>query len=403
LGLTVDAEPEIARVVRTLAGRPWLVAGRDDEDIRAVRRNLDAVRGTFQRLGWPLVVERDTVRLMKSPPERIEDLAAVGPTPLAASWFFLMVAAAESQPHQVAIGTLAEAAKALAAEAGVPVTNERHERRAIVQALRLLIDRGIVEATDGSVDAYVDSDDAPVLLTIFHTRLLYVIPNFDVGTDPAEEPEWWLGGVTRESDHAIRMRRKLIDDTCVHTADLGPEEADWLSRRLRDDGGPLAERFGLHIERRSEGAAFVVPDEAFRWPRELGPFPYPTTGWKPHFATLLADIVGAHGETSGGPGPGWRGMERFKVREHLNDIAARKRAGRGGMPADLLDDLDGMHRQVEELLTGVGLLRQIDGWWWISPVIGRWEPPPTSALTAVAEPATARPGDLFAAAEEEII
>ena len=176
------------------------------------------------------------------------------------------------------------------------------------------------------------------------------------------------------------MRRRLVDDTCVHTVDLDEAESDWLSRRLRgDDGAPLAATFGLTIERRAEGAAFVVPDDSFRWPHELGEVPFPSAGLTPHVAMLLADHVAAEGVT-GGPGTGWRGMPRQDVLAELTVLAARQTTGRGGWSAERAADPAGLLADAERLLTGTGLLRRVDDWWWLSPVLGRWEAPPNRAF-----------------------
>jgi len=390
LAIAPDAESEVAFVVRLLARQPWLVAGRDDAAISAVRRNLPAVRAVFTRLGWTLVAERDMVRLAKTPPPRPADWAVHAPTPLTCSWVFLLAAAAEGMPQQVTIGQLVEAAKSAAAEARIPVTGQRTERRAITHAVRALADRGVIEETDGQIDAYLDDDDAPVLLTIFHTRLLHLVANFDPTSDPADDPLRWLDTVCREPDPARRMRRRLVDDTCVHTVDLDDSEADWLSRRLRgDDGAPLAAAFGMVIERRAEGAALVVPDDVFRWPHELGQVPFPSTGIVPHVATLLADHLAAQGHT-GGPGPGWRGMAREDVLAELTALADRQSTGKGGWPAERPADPAGLLADVERLLVGVGLLRRIEDWWWLSPVMGRWEAPPNTAFAPTAMPPATR-------------
>jgi len=305
---------------------------------------------------------------------------------------FLLAAAAESLPPQVSIGQFVEAAKAAAAEAVVPVTGDRTERRAITRAVRALVDRGVVEETDGHIDTYLDDDDAPVLLTIFHTRLLHLVVNYDPTTDPLTDPAAWLANVSREPDHNRRMRRRLVDDTCVHAVDLDDAEADWLSRRVRaDDGAPLAAAFGLVVERRAEGAAFVVPDDAFRWPYELGDVPYPTMGIVPHVATLLSDVVAADGVTAGSPGPGWRGLPRTLVLKALTDLAAEHATGSGGWPAERVADPPGLLMDVERLLTGAGLLRLVDSWWWLSPVTGRWEAPPNTAFVSSPEAAPAPP------------
>ncbi len=246
-----EAAAETAIVLRLLMVQPWLVAGRDDGAIATVRRNESAVREALGRLGWVLIVERDFVRLRKSPPVRRDAWAAAGPNPLTCSWFFLLVAAAESMPPRVSIGQLVTAARAAAAEAEVPTTDDKPERYAILAALKMLDERGVIESIDGDVNEFLRDDNAPVLLAVHHHRLVHVIANFGTA-DPVTEPALWLAQVERETDPARRMRTRLVDDTAVYACDLDAEEADWLVRRVRaDDGLSLAELLGLHLERRA--------------------------------------------------------------------------------------------------------------------------------------------------------
>ena len=375
-----EANEETAAALRLLAVRPWLVAGRHDEAIAAIRRNLDAVRDALSRLGWVLVVERDLVRLRKSPPVRRAALAASGPTPLEASWFFLLVAAAESVARRVALGQLVSAARSAAAEVGLPVENDIGERRAIVRALRMLDDRAVVEQIDGEVEGFVRDENAPVLLEVHHSRLAHVIGNFG-SVDPAVDAQAWLEQVEREPDPARRMRRRLIDDALVHAVDLDDAEADWLRRRVRgDDGGPLADAFGLHLERRGEGAAFVVPEGAFRHPHELGPLPFPAPGTVSHAALLLcghASVSGLVGSATAGPGLGWRGLLEQDVIGHLSAVTAGLPEGRGGWRRELVDDLGRLAEEVRALLVGLDLLRVAaacgeDLMWWFAPATARW-------------------------------
>lgn len=378
-----EANAEAADVARTLMVRPWLLAGRDDDAIAKVKRNATALRALFARLGWKLTVEAKTVRLHKSPPPRPQAWAADGPPPAACSWFFLLIAAAESLPTKVALKDLVTAARHAAAEAGLELTGLLPERRAIVTALKLADERGLIERLDGDVEEYLHRDDAPVLLEVHHTRLLLAVTNPGTG-DPAADPAAWLATTTREPDPARRMRRRLVDDTCVHTHDLDEAETQWLRRRLRgDDAGPLASALGLHIERRAEGAAFVVPDEAFRYPGELGPRPFPTPGTVGHAAILLVDTAAADG-TPDVTRPGWRTVPGETVVEHLTTWAGATGGGRGGWAAEDVDNPAGLAVKVAALLTGLDLVR-LDGpdpataTWAFSPVTGRWEAPPNSA------------------------
>ncbi|WP_078900024.1 DUF2398 family protein [Streptomyces sp. SBT349] len=387
-----EADAEAALLLRRLAATPWLVGGRDDELITAVRRNESALRSAVARLGWVLVIERNLVRLRKSAPPRPQVWARQGPSPAACSWFFLLVAAAESMPPRTGLGHLVTAARSAAAEAALPQRGDISERRAIVAALRMLDERGVVERLDGDLDGYLHDDQAPVLLAIHHTRLAHVVAN--PGTvDPATDPQGWLEQVQREPDAARRMRRALVDDTCVHTALLDDAEAQWLSQRVRgDDGAPLATAFGLSLERRSEGAAFVVPDEVFRHFRELGPMPFPVPGTVAHAALLLIDHAALHGTAGDGPGPGWRGMTHHEVVAALTQFADNKASGKGGWGAEYANDPVLLADRVGDLLTGTNLVHlahadhHIDDvagpQWWFAPATGRWAEEGTAAPKA---------------------
>lgn len=394
-----EATAEAARALRALAVRPWLIAERDAEEIAAVRRNLPAIREALARLGWNVVAERSFVRLRKSPPVRREAWAAEGPDPMQGSWFFLLVAAAESVGPRVALAQLVSAARSAAAEAGVPVTNDINERRAIVRALKMLDERGIVMQIDGDVEGLLTDENPPVLLAVHHSRLGHVIANFAPG-DPVGDSAGWLDLIEREPDPARRMRRRLVDDAVVHAADLDEAEADWLSRRVRgDDGGPLAMAFGLRLERRSEGAAFVVPTEAFRFPHELGRTPFPASGTVAHAALLLCEYAALAGQPSATEqGPGWRGLSEERVRECLAMLAAERPEGRGGWRRDLVEDLSSLAKAIRTLLSGLDLLRVCrdsddEAQWWFSPATGRWASVDAANHDSVAEQSFVLEGD----------
>lgn len=395
-----DAGDEVSELMRYLNRHCWLVAGRDDEKIAAARRNEADLRRVYGRLGWSVHIDRDVVRLRKSPPARAKAYADTAPSAHTCSWFFLIVAAADSLEPNVAIGTLVNAARSAAAAAGIEVSNDITERRAIIAALKLLGERGVIERVDGALDSYVTSGhENSVLLHVYHTRLLHVIAN--PGTlDAAADPEAWLAQVSREPDAARRMRRALIDDTCVHTSDLHEEEAAWLSQRVRgDDGQPLAAAFGLKLERRVEGAAFVVPDDTFRHPNELGPLPFPGTGTRAHAALLLSEHAGTSGAQTETPGPGWRGLSDADVIAALESFASDHAAGRGGWSAEYSEDVVHLAQDVAELLVGINALRILDPhieadagmstgspgparMWWFAPVTGRWADTGTGTASA---------------------
>lgn len=353
------------------------------------------MRDILARLGWVLVVERDFVRLRKSPPGRRAAYAAGGPSPRACQWFFLVVAAAESMGRRVALSTLVAAARSVAAEAGIAVTGDIGERRAIVGAIKALASRGVLEELDGDVDGYLSQDDPPVLLAVHHMRLLHVIANYSPDHDPVADPEGWLDAVEREPDVARRMRRRLVDDTVVHVCDLDDAEADWLRRRLRDDGGPLADAFGLHLERRSGGAAFVVSALDANPPRNLGPLAFPASGTVAHAALLVCNWVVAEGSEMPGRA-GWRRVGGDDVTAKLVEFAAAQRTGSGGWSAELAADPAGRLRdEVTAFLEGLDLARRDADGWLFSPAIARWPAPRPKGRRSGARTGAAAPSALF--------
>jgi uncharacterized protein (TIGR02678 family) len=389
-----EANREVAGVLRLLMLRPWMVAGRDDDTIAKVRLHAEALRDILARLGWVLVVERDLVRLRKSPPDRRDAYAAAGPNPRTCQWFFCFVAAAESMGRRVTLGTFVAAAQAAAAEAGIAVTGDMGERHARFAALRMLTARGVIEELDGTVADYLHDEDPPVLLAVHHTRLLHVIANYSPDHDPANEPEAWLEAVERESNVARRMRRRLVDGTLVHVSDLDDAEADWMSRRLRDDGAPLAEAFGLHLERRSEGAAFVVSALDANPARNLGPLPFPASGTVAHAALLVCNWMVA-AAVDAPERPGWRRVADAALATKLTELAEAQQSGSGGWSAELAADPAGRLRaEVVAFLQGLDLVRADGGDWLFSPAIARW-PAPRPKVRRSPKTAAPAPAGLF--------
>lgn len=367
-----ESEEEVTAALRRIAVQPWLVAGRDDESMQQVRRHERQVRDALALLGWSLVVEPGLVRLRKSPPRRRDDFAAAAPPPQIRSWFFLLAAASEAMPPRCGLGDLVSEARSAAAEVGLPSTNTMSERRAIVAGLRMLIQRGIITQLDGESERFSEDENVLVLLEIHHTRLLHLIANW-AAPDPVEAPGQWLAQVERQPDLNRRMRAWMVDDAVIHSADLDAEEGDWLSRRARSVAGlSIAQRFGLHLERRAEGLLLTVPPEAYRYPRELGEFRFPGTGTEAHAALLLCDRATVEGTTDGGPGLGWRGLAADEVGQKLTGLAEENPSWKG----ELRTNIPALMDAVQQLLGGLSLLRLSEGGtWWFSPATARFEPP----------------------------
>ncbi|MEU9420203.1 DUF2398 family protein [Streptomyces sp. NPDC048272] len=373
---------EVAALARHLAVQPWLLGEHDEIAIEAVHRNLQAVRGVLGNVGWSLNVEPDLVRVHK-PVVWKPGMAPEGASPVGC-WFWLTVAALESVRPRVGLGDVVAAARAMAAEAGVPVTQSATELRALLEALRMLRSRGLLEEVgDGRIEALLEQENPAVLLRVHHARLLHALPRnvpldeFGQWTvDPAKDPGAWLEGLEGPLDLSQRMCGMLADQAVVHACDLSGEERQWLSDRLASEGAEAAAGFGLELERRVEGAAFVMPSDAYTNDRELGGFVFPRHkrgGTVGHAALLLIDHVVEQGERGGvlAPGEGWCGMCEPEIVRHLSELSVQH--------TRWADEYRQAPRQlgdhVQKLLEPADLLRVSRGyenWWWLSPAAARW-------------------------------
>ncbi|GHE11924.1 DUF2398 family protein [Streptomyces alanosinicus] len=379
-----DEEEVVWQLARVLKTRAWLVGGRDDAVIEAVYRHRSALREVLAAVGCVLVVEPDLVRVYNPAPPLSARLPE-GDSPKGV-WFWLTVSALESLPVKVRLGQVAAAARAAAAEIELSVTQSRAELAALAAGLRRLCACGVLEELEGRVEALLDGeDDPPVLLRVHHTRLLCVLPR-DVpvdewgqwAIDPAEDPAGWLAGLVRPVDAGIRVCAMLVDQAVVHACDLGEDELQWLSDKVATDGAAVARSFGLALEHRLEGAAFVMPQETYE-EQVMGPFRFPgrsrsSAGTVRHAALLLIDVLSAEGERggTGAPGPGWCGAPKSWVVGRLGEMAGRH----AWWSKDLRSDLPRLAEDVRQVLEPeADLLRVVGGyedWWWLSPAGARW-------------------------------
>lgn len=305
-----DEEEVVWQLARLLKTRAWLVGGRDDAAIEAVYRHQGALREVLAAVGCTLALEADLVRVYNPVPPLSARLPEGGSAQ--GVWFWLAVGALESLPARVRLGQVAAAARAGAAEIELPVTQSRVELSAFAAGLRRLCGCGVLEELEGRVEALVDGEeDPPVLLKVHHTRLLHLLPRGvpvdDWGQwaiDPAGDPAGWLAGLERPADAGLRVCAMLADQAVVHACDLDEDELRWLSDKGPTDGAALARSFGLTLEHRLEGAAWVMPQETYD-ERVAGRFRFPgrrrsDAGTVRHAALLLIDglVSGVTGHSS---------------------------------------------------------------------------------------------------------
>jgi uncharacterized protein (TIGR02678 family) len=198
------------------------------------------------------------------------------------------LAALVTAPEQLLLSEVVARARAAAAEAEIDLgePNRVTERRALVAALKQLMDWHVLAEDEGSVDSYAGNSEADALLTIDReiARRLVSGP-VSQATSPDDLIEAAASAAQAGPRH--RVRRLLLETPVVYIDDLSEEERDWLRRSQRREQRIVEDFAGLDAEIRAEGVALIDPAQ------ELSDVSFPGTGTVAWAALLLAgELVG---------------------------------------------------------------------------------------------------------------
>ncbi|MET8061970.1 TIGR02678 family protein [Streptomyces microflavus] len=273
-GWTGQEGHERREVVRALLHTP--VLRRESRHRRLVdqaRRHEKELRAWFDRqLGWPLVVERDLIRLLKIPedPGRYPD--PIVPTSRQCALYCLLLAVLVDCGGQTVISELADRVTALTtAHRGLrrfDATLTR-ERRDLVAALRLLAEGGVLRSpreagvTADAEQAYV-AGRGNAVYDVDH-RLAASAVVCPVPPSQADAPHGLLrvsegdlgGGGRTDTELRQALMRRLVDDPVVYVDDLPSNQREYLSVHREELVAELVLGLGTQVEARAEGLAIV--------------------------------------------------------------------------------------------------------------------------------------------------
>lgn len=280
-----QALTERRAAARHLLGRPLTCAEHDPEMFRLIRRHeADLDKWFTQRLGYRLHVTADTARLYKSgyAPAR-RPLRTSGGRPLNTLEYVMLVVALASTvagPAVISLRDLIDLIRSAAAEIEMILSGDASERRALVTALRWMIDHGLASELHAHVDAYATDSEADAVLKMRPDRIAMVpLPVLATGGDDL------VGAASRRENTRQWVRVRLAEDPVVYRDEL--DEAEWseLRRRLGEEARYAEEMFGLILESRAEGVAAVDPAG------DLADQPFPTGGTEGHACLLLLPLL----------------------------------------------------------------------------------------------------------------
>lgn len=294
---------ERRQAVRLLLERPLVTddaARRQDRETFALIRRHERWLATWfaEMLGYRLVVDAELARLHKRPAPDARPRPATNPSgtpfdPRRYALLCLTLAALERIEVQTVLSELADKVELLAAseEAVAAFELDRWaERQAFVDAVRFLVDLGVLTLTDGDDTAFVQGHgDA---LYDVHPRRLAQILAAPVPPSLADGP-WELSRESYpDSDEGANLRarhrlmRRLVEEPVIYLDDLDPSELSYLSSQRHYLVRQTRQATGLEVEIRQEGLAAIDPAG------RLTDLAFPAPGTIAHAALLLADELG---------------------------------------------------------------------------------------------------------------
>ncbi|HEX3780885.1 MAG TPA: TIGR02678 family protein [Pseudonocardiaceae bacterium] len=367
-GLSEIDAANVVRCARVLLRRPLLrAAGPDGDLLPLVYRHRMALADLFAHtLGYRLVVQRQFARLYKSMPAGDLPRGESTLSPRGYTYLALTIAALTGVGRQVLLSRLVADVRSAGVEAGITITDDLADRRAIAAALRHLLTLGVLHETEGSVAGLLGETTSEALITI-DTDLLgqLLVGPLAEAKDGAELIELAARPGPRGTEHAVR--RRLVEDPVVLYADLPPEQADWLRRRARRESGLLESCFGLITETRAEGIAITDPEDY------LTDLVFPGASTVSRLALLALPELLADAET------GARPDGRVPIEpEALRAVCARLVEDYpAAWSKQATEDLTDLTRAVLDLLGAMGLaVLTAENGWLLSPAAHRWLPEP---------------------------
>jgi uncharacterized protein (TIGR02678 family) len=253
---------------RQLLRSPLVLASRDPEGHRRIRRNVDTLTTMFRTyLGYRLVVDARFARLFKAGLGCAQGRPLIRSSKTAFSprdytYLSLLCSVLFTVNRQILLSSVVDDVKQAATEAGVVLGEDsRPERRSLVHALHQLVDWGAVTEDAGSISAFAEDPSKEALLWVEGEiiRNLLTVPLREV-----DDPEELVRLAGDPGPDAVRqsVRRKMVEEPVVMLDELPEVERIWLRQYQRREAQILEDNFGLSLEIRAEGvAAFDPRDE----------------------------------------------------------------------------------------------------------------------------------------------
>lgn len=363
-------DDEFRTAVRAMLMTPLMAP--THSDFAVVRRHADRLREWFAReAGWPLLVDREGIRLKKRPGSVQDDTRGLPDFERRRYVLFsLACAVLERADAQVTLRTLGTD---LLTAASDPLLESRgftfelrthHERKELVAVCRTLLGFGVLTRVAGDEEAYVQgaATDADALYDV-HRKLLANVLACARGPSTWSDDEQPVAFDERldallveyvpDSEEGRRtalkhmLARRLLDDPVVYLDELDAEGLAYFTNQRGPMASRICEATGLSPEQRAEGTALVDPDG------ELTDVSMPAEGTDAHVTLLVAEHLCSilRAESADGLAPAAVSVDRVEtfiasVRAEFGKYwrgAARKQGSEQELAAEAVSRLQRLH------------------------------------------------------------
>ena len=338
------AAPELREAARHLAAHPLVLAERNPDEFRLIRRHEQQLDRWFtQRFGYRLQVTADVARLFKSTvvASRRPLRATAKRRPFSLREYTMLalaLAAVVAGPNIISLRDLVHRIRSVAAEADIALAETFAERRALITALRWMIDHGVATELHDRIEGYAAADAADAVLRIRPDRVALLPLPVLARASTVDE-------LLDRSDQRVSLRAwirsKLLEEPVLYREDINEPEWTELRKRLRDEATIFDEMFGARIETRAEGVLAIDPDG------EMTDTRFPAAGTSGHAALLLIERL-TEMDRNPIPRSAVVGAVAELAREHRRYLSS------------LADDAEKLTRDVLERLSGHRLVEVVD-------------------------------------------
>ncbi len=390
----IQVTAERRRAARALLRRPLLHAdGPAADELRLVRRHRAELERLFaDGLGYRLVVEPGAARLFKTglgrdathPLMRRNEKAF---TPRGYALLCLTVAALSRGKNQLLIDELVAQVRSAAVDAGLDVDLDAiADRRALYAAVSALVDLGVLHERDGDLEHWADQRTAS-LLDVRRDRLALLVAAPLGGVDSAADLLDVAALPSAAGGARVAVRRRLVETPVLSVDELTEEQAEWWRRGRNREREWFADRFGLDVELRAEGAVAIDPDG------DLTDLEFPGGGSARQLALLLvetlAEALRPAARESGAAQRVWRRADPELVAIGYAAVLAEWGAG---LKKGYREDAATALADARAVLVQAGLVRiEADGGWLVHAAAARY-----AVRASIAEQGSAGQHSLFA-------